>query len=60
MKMTVNLTPAEVEDILREYLSKNFKTIGKIELEVKEQLMGNQMHEYYTTVFKGATVEVEM
>lgn len=58
--MTVTLTPKEVEEIVKTHLETKFKSVGEIKLEVGKELRGTQMDEYYESVFKGATTEVEL
>ena len=60
MKMEVNLSPQEVEEIVKKHLSLKFKKVGDIKMEVSKELRGHYTGEYYETVFKGATCEVEM
>lgn len=59
MKLNVTLAPDEVEQIVKEHLSKKFKTVGKIKLEVGQELRGHYTSERYEAVFKGVTCEVE-
>ncbi|WP_341323398.1 hypothetical protein NSQ62_07960 [Solibacillus sp. FSL H8-0523] len=60
MKTTVTLTTKEVEQILTEYVSKKFKIVGKVKLEVGKELRGHYTNEHYETVFKWAIFEVEL
>jgi hypothetical protein len=61
MKTQLTLTPGDVKHILKEHLEKNgIKIVGEIKLEVGKELAGNQMNEYYTETFKGATCEVDI
>ena len=58
MKMTVNLSPKEVEEIVKVHLLTKFKTVGPIKLEVSKDYVG--YHEATVLRFKGATTEVEL
>lgn len=49
-----------MEQIVNDHLSKKFKTVGEIKLEVGQELRGHYTNEHYVTVFKGVTCEVEM
>ncbi|WHP40751.1 hypothetical protein QIX46_19695 [Lysinibacillus boronitolerans] len=60
MKTKVTLSSKEVEQIVQEYLSKQFKTVGEVKLEVGQELRGHYTNEHYVAVFKGATCEVEI
>jgi len=58
MKMTVTLTPKEVEEIIKKHLSTKFKTVGEIKLEVSKDYVG--FYDETVLRFKGATTEVEL
>lgn len=60
MKMQVTVTPDEIKKLVQEHLQTKFSIVGNVKLEVARELVGNQMHEHYETVFKGATCEVDM
>lgn len=60
MKMKITLTPTEVEKILETHLLDKFQKVGKIEIEVRNELRGTQMQEYQQAVFKGVSAEVEV
>lgn len=60
MKMAITLTPEEVAAIVKEHLEGKFKTVGRVKMEVGQELQGNGMYEQYHTVFKGASCDVEM
>jgi hypothetical protein len=59
VKMKVTLSPNEVEEIIKEYLQQKFTNVGEVKMEVSRELRGHYTNEYYETVFKGATCEVE-
>lgn len=59
MKITVTLTPEEIGEIITNALKEKFPKVGKVKFKATQQLVGNQMHEHYDTVFTGAQVEVE-
>lgn len=60
MKLSVTVTPKEVEEIVKTHLLTKFKSVGDIKLEVGQELRGQHTNEHYVTVFKGAKTEVEM
>ena len=60
MIMEVNLSPQEVEEIVKKHLSLKFKKVGDVKMEVDRELRGHYTSESYETVFKGATCEVEV
>lgn len=60
MKMTVTLSKNDIESLIKSHLEKRFEKVGEVKIEVGQELRGNQMNEYYETVFKGASCQVEM
>lgn len=57
---TINLTPEQVEKILKEYLSKQIKgTISGIKLTVARRSVGYGMSESQEPYFAGAKIEVD-
>lgn len=61
MKVTIDMTPAQLEVIIREYLSRNgFKEVGSVSFEVREIETGNQMHPHKQHKLTNVKCEVKM
>lgn len=60
MKMKIELTEKEVKEIIQEHLQSKFKSVGKVKIRVGTDWVGYGMDERQTTVFEGASWEVEM
>lgn len=60
MKMTVNLSANDIEQLVKEHLEQKFDKVKSVEIKVDKELRGTQMDEYYVTVFKGVNCEVEV
>lgn len=58
--ITLELTPQDISDIIKEYIEKQGYTCkGKIEFDVSTQYEGYGTAESPVTRFRGATVKVE-
>lgn len=60
MNIVMNLSPKEVEEILREHLSVKFGSVGEIKMRVGTELRGLYTNEHYESVFKGVSFEAEI
>lgn len=60
MNLKVTLDQEEVEEIIKEHLSKKFKIVNSVKLTIGTGIRGYGMNEYKTAIFEGAVCEVEM
>lgn len=60
MKVTIELTPNEIKEVLRTHLLTKFKEVGGIDLVIKKEWVGQYTNEREVMVFKGAKCEIEI
>lgn len=60
MEVTANLTPAEVNEIIKDYLEKQGYTVSSIKPLVTTRTVGQQMNEYEETVFTGIEAKIKV
>lgn len=59
LDITANLTPNDVENIVKEYLGRQGYEVGEVKIKVGTQSVGYGPNEHDTTVFQGIEAKVK-
>lgn len=60
MEMIVELSQKEVENIVLDHLSKKFKSVANVQMDIGITEVGNQMYPQRVASFKKLTCKVEV